>query len=163
EAIEFLDRWSARAPGNLAPLITTARVYAEAKQIASAEQAYLRALDLDPGNQTIMVVLGRLLTGAALHDKAMEVWSRLAELAPESVERRLQIARIHYARLDPQAEDVFRSVLERDPRNQEALQRLAQLTGRKRGMLDAALALWEELAGIDETAVAPLTQRGRLL
>jgi len=93
----------------------------------------------------------------------LAVWSRLAELTPEVVEPKIQIARIRQARRDPETEEALRAVLSIDSQNREALRHLAQLLGRTRATVNLALDTWERLASLDPGVVFPIAQRGRLL
>ena len=163
EGVALLKLWSAREPENISPWIEMARVHAQAKRTEEAEAAYQRVLELEPSNQAGLTGLGRLYVSAGWHDKALDVWSAIAELVPSSVESKLQTARILHVRRDPQVEEILHSLLKIDPENREGLQRLAQFKGRQRGGLDAALELWERLVVLDPQLVVAIVQRGRLL
>ncbi|MDP2372351.1 tetratricopeptide repeat protein [Reyranella sp.] len=163
EAVNVLGRWSERDPTAVAPWIAIGRLYARLKRLEPAESAFGRALDLAPSNLEALTGLGRVHTIAGKVDEALAVWSRLVELAPALVEPKLQIARIRRARNDPETEEALRAVLSVDPQNREALRHLAQLLGRTRATVNAALDIWQRLAELDPGVVFPIAQRGRLL
>lgn len=163
EAVGLLMRWSEQDPKAIAPWLATGRFQARLKRLDLAEPAFRRALDLAPSNLEALTGLGRVLSGIGKVDEALAVWARLVELAPESVEPRLQMARIHHRRHDPEAEEALRSVLSVDPQNREALRHLAHHLGRTRATANLALDTWQRIAELDAAAVFPIAQRGRLL
>jgi len=162
EAVRLFARWSEQDPTAIAPWLAAGRLHAGAKRLELAETAFRRALDLAPANVEALTGLGRLCSVGGRLDEAMGLWSQLAELGPDAVEPKLQIARILYTRRDPNTVEALRSVLKFDPQHREALQRLAQLLGRDRAT-DFALEIWDQLADLDPGAVSPIVQRGRLL
>lgn len=162
-AVEVLIRWSEMDPAAVAPWVAIGRLYARLKQQAPAEAAFRRALDLAPSDPSALTGLGRIYSVNGKADDALAVWSRLAELTPEVVEPKIQIARIRQARRDPETEEALRAVLSIDSQNREALRHLAQLLGRTRATVNLALDTWERLASLDPGVVFPIAQRGRLL
>ncbi len=163
EAIEVLQRWARHDPLSAAPWLVLGRLHADARQADLAEAAYRKALDVDPANLEALTRLARLLGGSDRQDEALDVWLRLGDLAPDRVEPKLQAARILYTRHDPRAEAALRGVLAIEPANRQALRQLAQLLGRTRATVDAALEVWQTLADLDPESVVPIAQRGRLL
>src|SRR5262249_23254035 len=139
EAIGLLSRWSERKPADIAPWIVLARLYVTAQKPQLAETAFRRGLEQSAGNVDALTGLGRVLSSGRKHDDALEIWSRLAALQPQSFEPKLQIARIHHVRRDSKAEKYLREILQVEPDHREALQYFAQLLERDEERLDQAL------------------------
>src|SRR5262249_30204789 len=156
-------RWSAAVPAEAAPWNTLGELYVGRDKAAEAEAAFRRGLEAVPDNRNGLTHLGRLLRNAGRHDEALDVWRGLADLFPETVEPRLQIARIYLERRDPHVIDALHAVLAIESGHQEALQSLAQWLEREDVGLAAALAAWERLATIDSSSVFAFVQRARLL
>ena len=163
EAVELLSRWSAAAPTDVAPWIAFGELYASMGKLEQAEVAFRRGLEVAPRNVQALTHLARTLRNAAKYDDALEAWRDLADLAPQSVEPRLQIARIFQMRRNPHTEEALRLVLAVDPAHLEALQSLAQHLERDEARLADALEMWARLADANTASVQPLIERGRLL
>ncbi|MFQ5627305.1 MAG: protein kinase [bacterium] len=83
---------------------------------AGAEQAFGRALELNPNDAFIHFVYGKFLWVIGRFDAAMVEWERVEALDPLSIIIKSGIGLIHYcARRYDQAYDEFQRVLEMDP------------------------------------------------
>ncbi|MBY0320976.1 MAG: tetratricopeptide repeat protein [Reyranella sp.] len=163
EAVRLYKRWSDHDPGLAAPWLAIGRLRARAKSHAEAEEAFREAIARAASNVEALTGLARVCSVDRRHDEAMALWLKLAELTPDAIEPRLQIARILHARNDPGTEEALQAILRIDPQSREALRRLAQLLARRRDTRERSLEIWQELADLDAEAVFPLAQRGRLL
>lgn len=90
-----------------------------------------RALELTPGDATVAHDLDRMLEGAGLTARRVELWTRLAAVAPPGPERAralLRAARLAQAQPDlSRAVELVRAALVADPASVDALDRLLRL------------------------------------
>jgi tetratricopeptide (TPR) repeat protein len=162
-ALDWFARWSESDPTSVGPWLGTGRLHAGLKQSALAETAFRRALELAPSNVETLTAVGRFYSASGRFDEAIELWSRVQELAPDLLEPKLQVARIHYARRDGGAVEALLEVLRIDPLNKEMLRRLTQLVERRHAAGTHALELWDKLAGSQHDSVPSILLRARLL
>lgn len=162
EAVELIGSWRAIEPASAKPWLALGRLYAVAKQSTKALAAFQRAVELEPADIEGLTGLARSYREAGDYDKALETWAKVAELAPEPLHARLQIARIHFARQDPQVEDVLRSILAVDPNYAEAIRLMGYHYQRQFANFDDALEMWERLATHKAYGVEALIERARL-
>src|SRR5262249_51891834 len=132
EGLALLSRWSSYEPANHAPWLVVAQLHAEAGRLELAGSAYKQAVARAPSDDTVLPLWGRFLSANARYEEAMQVWARLAELAPQSTEPKLRMARIHYVRDDLEAEPILRSLLAANPQDHDALRLLGMLWSRRR-------------------------------
>ncbi|MGI8839817.1 MAG: tetratricopeptide repeat protein [Caulobacteraceae bacterium] len=89
-----------------------------------AAEGYLR---LDPGHAEVLLFLGRKLMPARRHARAMEVWAKLAAMAPGEAHYRLQIARCcAWLKLNAEGAEAAGEALRLDPDLAEAATLLRQ-------------------------------------
>ena len=131
-----------------------------------------RAGDLDAARIELQRVLARepdhigALTQLARIDRntnpeaSFAGWSRLADLTPEAVEPRLQMARIHHQlqRLE-EAEADYRAVLDRNPTHREALESLGHILEQRDP--EAATRMFARWIELDPAVVDPWLAKGR--
>lgn len=90
-----------------------------------------RALELAPADATVAHDLDRILEAAGLTERRVELWTRLAAVAPPGAERAralLRAARLAQAQPDPaRAVELVRAALVADPGSVDALDRLLRL------------------------------------
>jgi tetratricopeptide (TPR) repeat protein len=90
-----------------------------------------RALELAPGDATVAHDLDRLLEGARLTGRRVELWTRLAAVAPPGADRAralLRAARLAQGEQDiPRAVELVRAALVAHPASIDALDRLLRL------------------------------------
>jgi eukaryotic-like serine/threonine-protein kinase len=113
---------------------------------SGADEAYKRALELDPGNAVVIRGAAALASNLGRFDEAIELGRRAVELDPLSVasQTNLGIAALYAGRLS-EAEAAVRKALELNPENLNGHQQLA-LIHLAQGRPEAALAETEKTA-----------------
>lgn len=162
EAVDLVGRWQAIEPASAKPWLALGKLHAAAKRPEQAREAFRRAADLEPTSVAALTALARTCREAGDYDGALECWTRIADIAPDPLHAKLQIARIHFARQDPQVEDVVRGILAVNPEHAEATRLMAYHYQRQFANFDDALEMWERLATHKTYGVEALIERARL-
>ncbi len=173
EAVDVWRRMVDLSPQRAGPSFQLARAFHRSGRLADALDQYHQVLRLAPGHDKAIEAIAEL---SAVLDRAYVApitLSRspaappiggLAKAGPRGVALDLALARQHEAAGDwDQAEQVYRRLLEHDPQNRNALQRLAQLLSRDPSRLEQALDLWRLVAERDISSPLALVQRATLL
>jgi tetratricopeptide (TPR) repeat protein len=133
EAAALLSRWSGTTSTDIAAWLALADTYVAVGKPAAAEATLRRGLAIAPNDVGALMLLGRLLANAEKFDQALEIWKKLADLGPQSLEPQVQIAlhiaRCYHNRADPEAETYLRDILGQDPTCLHALQYLGEVLG----------------------------------
>ncbi|MDQ7840193.1 MAG: fused MFS/spermidine synthase [bacterium] len=83
--IPYMERSTAMAPERAAFFLGLANQYREVGRVRDAEQAYGRALALEPGNVEALVALGEVLLEAGQAGRALALAQRALRLAPNDL------------------------------------------------------------------------------
>lgn len=176
EAVEIWQRMVDVAPHRNGPAFQLARALHRSGQLEAAVAQYLRVLKLAPRHEKAFAAMEQLrsvldrdpghATAFAVHAAAFEAapQANQAEPPPHGVGSQLALARLYEKSSEwDQAETVYRRILELNPHDPNALQRLAQLLSRDSSRLEQALDLWRLVAQRTPTASFPMIQRAQLL
>src|SRR4029077_21023078 len=94
EAVALLEGMNSRAPSaTLLDLLGDA--YTQTKDLPKAEQAYRKAVDLDPAELSHLRGLGQTLMAEEKFPDALAVYQKLADLMPDDADVYLRIAQIY--------------------------------------------------------------------
>lgn len=144
-AIEQFSRITEKDSSDVDAWVTLGRLHRMAQNSVEAEQAYKRALELDPDNEYALHGLALLYQDLGDSKSAIQMWQRLAEQNPSP--RILQALASSYeqARDHASAIQVLRKALELAPKDPEIKRELAENL-LATDQLGEALKLYEELA-----------------
>ncbi|WP_422002543.1 tetratricopeptide repeat protein [Reyranella sp.] len=151
EAVVVWRRMVDLSPQRVGPVFQLARALHRSGKIEAAVDQYVEVLRIDPG-----------------HEKAAEA---IAELGRQDAadlvaipRTALALAREHEKASDwERAERAYRTILQENPQDRDALLRLARLLSLDASRLEQALDLWRVVAEGDERAPHALVQRATLL
>jgi tetratricopeptide (TPR) repeat protein len=94
EAVSLLENINAKAPSaTLLDLLGDA--YTQTKNLAKAEDAYRKAVELDPSELTHYRGLGQTLLAEEKYPEALKVYQKLIDLMPDDADNYLRIAQIY--------------------------------------------------------------------
>lgn len=173
EAVDIWQRMVDVSPRRTGPAFQLARALHRSGRLEAAVDQYLQVLQLAPGHEKaaeavaeLRAVVDRVHVAARavnLHPPA-QVATNAVKTAPQTVGFELALAR-QYERMNEfdQAEQVYRRILEQNPQDLNALQRLAQLLSRDSSRIEQALDLWRVVAERDANTPFALVQRATLL
>jgi putative PEP-CTERM system TPR-repeat lipoprotein len=137
-----IDARLARTPGDAAVLILSARAYASAGDTARAEQALLRAVDVDPSSLQAYALLGQLYFAQKKPDQALARFDQLAKRQSKPVAAETMIGMILQAEgKSSEARRHYEKALELDPHAPVAANNLAWMYADSGASLDLALQL----------------------
>ena len=141
-AIARLDSLVERAPRNAGLLMLSAAAYASVKDLPRAEQALLKALEVDPALMPAYATLGRIYLAQHKLDAAKSQFEKLIAAQEKPIAALTMVGMIEQmqSRL-PEAEQVFQRVLRLDPRAGVAANNLAWIYAERGANLDMALQL----------------------
>ena len=146
-------------PASPEPRLELAAACHRAGDVDAAQAELRRILVREPDHVGALTQLARIQRDTD-PEASLAGWSRLADLNPEAVEPRLQMARMYrqLQRLE-EAEAGYRVVLDRNPTHGEALEALGQILERRDP--EEAIRLFARWSEVDPTAVDPWMARGR--
>ncbi len=160
EAVNLLEGLTQRAPSpSLLNLLGDA--YTQAKDLARAEGAYRKALELDPSDPGHLRGLGQTLVAEEKYTEALRIYQRLAEAEPENADVYLRLAQIYreLRQLD-EAENTLLKARQRAPGSIEVLYNEAMLYRAQGRFEDAIRVLSDTAAGIkSQTSAVPSSRR----
>ncbi len=94
EAVSLLEGLTSRAPSPIL-LDLLGDAYTQTKDLAKAEQAYRRAVDLDPSELSHLRGLGQTLMAEEKYPDALVVYQKLIDLMPDDGDNYLRTAQIY--------------------------------------------------------------------
>lgn len=129
EALPILEALAKRPDSSASLQFTLGVSYNNFGSWDLAEQAFRRAVDLDPGNVVYRQHLAQRFYASEKFFEALELWRAAAATQPNNPEVQIQLARA-YERIGEPREAVkrYRRALDVDPSNETALRGMAQLT-----------------------------------
>jgi tetratricopeptide (TPR) repeat protein len=162
EAIHLLEPIAARAPrARLLALLGDA--YAQKHEYGKAEQAFRRAVELEPADAEYHRKLAQALLGQEQLEQALEQFKRLAEIDPDDPENYLRMAQIyrHLKKLDAAEENLLRAK-QRAPGNLEVSYNEALIDEAQGRFHDAIRVLSDAVASVKANSERPADSRRTL-
>src|SRR6202022_3865526 len=160
EAVALLEGMTNRAPsGALLDLLGDA--YTQTKDLPKAEQAYRKAVELDPSELSHQRGLGQTLMSEEKFSDALVVYQKIADLMPDDADVYLRIAQIYREmhQLD-HAEENLMKARQYAPGNLEVLYNEAMLYQAQGRYDDAIRVLSDAITGVKgQSAVLPSRRR----
>jgi tetratricopeptide (TPR) repeat protein len=128
EATAIFEAYTERRPGNAWGYYMLGLSSWKSGDFAKSEQAFDKALSIDPRHVKSLVNLSRVLIDQKRHDDAIDRLNRAAEIDPDSVEVQRLLGRTYYSqgRTD-EAEDAYRRALELNERDVWSMNNLGLL------------------------------------
>jgi len=160
EAIAVLDRIVRRSPTpGLLDLLGDA--YTQMRDPAQAEQAYRKAVELEPGEANHRRGLAQSLLAQDKYEAALEQYKRLAEIEPDDPDNYLRIAQIYRQlhQLDRAEENLLRAK-QRAPGSLEVIYYEATIYEAQGRFDDAIRVLSDAVAGVkSQPSLTPASRR----
>jgi tetratricopeptide (TPR) repeat protein len=160
DAVALLEGMNSRTPSaTLLDLLGDA--YTQTKDLPKAEQAYRKAVDLDPSELSHLRGLGQTLMAEEKFSDALTVYQKLVELMPDDADIYLRIAQIYREmhQLD-RAEESLLKARQYAPGNLEVMYNEAMLYQAQGRYDDAITVLSDAIAGVKgQSAVLPSRRR----
>jgi tetratricopeptide (TPR) repeat protein len=160
EAVSLLEGLTSRAPS--APLLDLlGDAYTQTKDLPKAEQAYRKAVELDPSELSHQRGLGQTLMAEEKFSDALVVYQKLADVMPDDADVYLRIAQIYRElhQLD-HAEESLLKARQYAPGSLEVMYNEAMLYQAQGRYDDAIRVLSDAIAGVKgESAVLPSRRR----
>jgi tetratricopeptide (TPR) repeat protein len=155
EAARLLDEANKKAPGQLIILIDLANILRLLSRLDEAESIFAQVLSRTPGHVAALVGLGHIARQRGCHSDALAYFEAAGKNAPNNLNIRGEIGNslIATKRLED-AEGIFLSILEKEPRDIRALLGLANLA-RDRRQWQIALDYFQKAAAVrpDEISI----------
>jgi tetratricopeptide (TPR) repeat protein len=160
EAVALLEGMNSRTPSaTLLDLLGDA--YTQTKDLPKAEQAYRKAVDLDPSELSHLRGLGQTLMTEEKFSDALTVYQKLADLMPDDADNFLRIAQIYRElhQLD-RAEESLLKARQYAPGSLEVMYNEAMLYQAQGRYDDAITVLSDAITGVKgQSAVLPSRRR----
>jgi tetratricopeptide (TPR) repeat protein len=160
EAVSLLEGMTNRAPS--APLLDLlGDAYTQIKDLPKAEQAYRKAVELDPSELSHQRGLGQTLMAEEKFSDALGVYQKLADLMPDDADIYLRIAQIYREmhQLD-RAEESLLKARQYAPGSLEVMYNEAMLYQAQGRYDDAIRVLSDAITGVKgQSAVLPSRRR----
>jgi tetratricopeptide (TPR) repeat protein len=160
EAITLLESSTAHSPSPvLYDLLGDA--YTQTKDYSKAEEAYRKAVELDPSELSHLRGLGQTLLSEEKYTEALSVYQKLVELMPDDADVYLQIARIYRElhQLDKAEENLVKA-RQYAPGSLEVMYNEAMIYESQGRYDDAIKVLTDAITGIkSQSAVLPNRRR----
>jgi tetratricopeptide (TPR) repeat protein len=160
EAVALLEGMNSRTPSaTLLDLLGDA--YTQTKDLPKAEQAYRKAVDLDPSELSHLRGLGQTLMAEEKFPDALTVYQKLADLMPDDADVYLRIAQIYREmhQLD-RAEESLLKARQYAPGSLEVMYNEAMLYQAQGRYDDAITVLSDAITGVKgQSAVLPSRRR----
>src|SRR6266436_3902727 len=160
EAVSLLEGMTNRAP-NAALLDLLGDAYTQTKDLPKAEQAYRKAVELDPSELSHQRGLGQTLMAEEKYSDALGVYQKLADLMPDDADIYLRIAQIYREmhQLD-RAEESLLKARQYAPGSLEVMYNEAMLYQAQGRYDDAITVLSDAITGVKgQSAVIPSRRR----
>jgi tetratricopeptide (TPR) repeat protein len=160
EAIRLLETTTAHSPSPvLYDLLGDA--YTQTKDYAKAEDAYRKAVDLDPSELTHLRGLGQTLLSEEKYPEALSVYQKLADVMPDDADVYLRIAQIYRElhQLDKAEENLVKA-RQYAPGSLEVMYNEAMIYESQGRYDDAIKVLTDAVTGVkSQSAVLPNRRR----
>ena len=160
DAVALLEGMNSRTPSaSLLDLLGDA--YTQTKDLPKAEQAYRKAVDLDPSELSHLRGLGQTLMAEEKFSDALTVYQKLADLMPDDADVYLRIAQIYREmhQLD-RAEESLLKARQYAPGSLEVMYNEAMLYQAQGRYDDAIRVLSDAITGVKgQSAVLPSRRR----
>ncbi len=160
EAIKLLESTTAHSPSPvLYDLLGDA--YTQTKDYAKAEEAYRKAVDLDPSELSHLRGLGQTLLSEEKYPEALTVYQKLADVMPDDADVYLRIAQIYRElhQLDKAEENLVKA-RQYAPGSLEVMYNEAMIYESQGRYDDAIKVLSDAVAGVkSQNAVLPNRRR----
>ena len=160
EAVALLEGMNSRTPSaSLLDLLGDA--YTQTKDLSKAEQAYRKAVELDPSELSHLRGLGQTLMAEEKFSDALAVYQKLADLMPDDADIYLRIAQIYREmhQLD-RAEESLLKARQYAPGSLEVMYNEAMLYQAQGRYDDAITVLSDAITGVKgQSAVLPSRRR----
>jgi tetratricopeptide (TPR) repeat protein len=160
EAIHLLETTTAHSPSPvLYDLLGDA--YTQTKDFAKAEEAYRKAVDLDPSELTHLRGLGQTLLSEEKYPEALSVYQKLADVMPDDADVYLRIAQIYRElhQLDKAEENLVKA-RQYAPGSLEVMYNEAMIYESQGRYDDAIKVLTDAVTGVkSQSAVLPNRRR----
>jgi tetratricopeptide (TPR) repeat protein len=160
EAVSLLEGMTNRAP-SAALLDLLGDAYTQTKDLPKAEQAYRKAVELDPSELSHQRGLGQTLMAEEKYSDALGVYQKLADLMPDDADVYLRIAQIYREmhQLD-RAEESLLKARQYAPGSLEVMYNEAMLYQAQGRYDDAIRVLSDAITGVKgQSAVLPSRRR----
>src|SRR3984893_3572407 len=160
EAVALLEGMNSRAP-SAARLDLLGDAYTQTKDLSKAEQAYRKAVELDPSEMSHQRGLGQTLMAEEKFPDALAVYQKLADLMPDDADIYLRIAQIYREmhQLD-HAEETLLKARQYAPGSLEVMYNEAMLYQAQGRYDDAIRVLSDAITGVKgQSAVLPSRRR----
>src|ERR1700676_1523607 len=160
EAGRLLQGMNNRAP-SAALLVLLGDAYTQTKDLPKAEQAYRKAVELDPSELSHQRGLGQTLMAEEKYSDALAVYQKLADLMPDDADIYLRIAQIYREmhQLD-HAEESLLKARQYAPGSLEVMYNEAMLYQAQGRYDDAIRVLSDAITGVKgQSAVLPSRRR----
>ncbi len=162
EAVTLLDELTKRTPSPSPALFDLlGEAYTQTKALAKAEQAYRRAVELDPTELSHQRGLAQTLLSEEKYQDALKVYQKLSDLMPDDPDVYLRIAQIYRElhQLDKAEENLLRA-RQYSPGSLEVMYNEAMIYEAQGRYEDAIRVLSEAVTGIKgQSTVLPSRRR----
>jgi len=162
EAIELLEGMTVHSPSaTLYDLLGDA--YSQTHDYAKAENAYRKAVDLDPSELNHLRGLGQTLYSEEKYPEALSVYQKLADLMPDDSDTYLRIAEIYRElhQLDKAEENLLKA-RQYNPGSLDILYNEAMIYESEGRYEDAIRVLSDAIAGVKAQSVVLPSRRRQL-
>ena len=160
DAVSLLEGMNSRAPSP-ALLDLLGDAYTQTRDLAKAETAYRKAVDMDPSELSHLRGLGQTLLSEEKYSDALEVYQKLADLMPDDADVYLRLGQIYreLGKLDL-AEQSLLKARQYEPGSPEVMYNEAMLYEAQGRFEDAIRVLSNALTGLKtQSAVLPTRRR----
>ncbi|MDL2316440.1 tetratricopeptide repeat protein [Desulfovibrio sp. OttesenSCG-928-A18] len=128
KALAFAEKRQAQRPDDPVAAMLTGEAALLAKNVAKAEKAFLRSLEINPAGEQPLTRLVQLYTATKRPEEAMKLCRRIAEKAPDSPGAYILLGIMHEQKNElGKAEEIYREILKKHPDQLVAANNLAQL------------------------------------
>jgi tetratricopeptide (TPR) repeat protein len=128
EATAIFDAYTERRPANAWGYYMLGLSSWKSGDLAKSEQAFDKALSIDPRHVKSLVNLSRVLIDQKRHDDAIDRLTRASEIDPDSAEVQRLLGRTYYAQgRKGEAEDAYRRALDLNERDVWSMNNLGLL------------------------------------
>lgn len=160
EAVSLLEGLTSRAPSPIL-LDLLGDAYTQTKDLAKAEQAYRKAVDLDPSELSHLRGLGQTLMAEEKYPDALVVYQKLIDLMPDDGDNYLRVAQIYREmhQLDHAEENLLKA-RQYEPGSLEVMYNEAMLYQAQGRYDDAIRVLADAVTGVKgQSPVLPSRRR----